>query len=252
MKQSGFTLIELLVVVAVIAILAALLLPALSRAQAMARRTVCINQLKQWGTGIQMYADDNQDLLPREDAVDRENAWSDVADSTSYNVWYNALPTLIGGMNTASNYASTPSQKIQFYKRGPGNLFHCPAAVFDSGQGTYPRFSIVMNSKLDPNKNPLDQKVKITWVKSPSQTPLFLDAGVPGEMKFNPLQANFNGQPKAYASRFSIRHNKSGVISFFDGAVRSYKGEKVINNNGKAIFPGEISWETDPTKDPND
>lgn len=252
MMRRGFTLVELLVVIAVIALLAALLLPALSRAQAMARRTVCVNQLKQWDTGVHMYSDDNHDLLPREDAVDKANAWSDVSDPKSYNVWYNALPMIIGGMNTASNYAATPSSQIEFYKRGPGNLFHCPAAVFDPGQGTYPRFSMVMNSKLDPNANPEDQSVKLSAIRDPSRTAMFLDAGVPGEQPYNNAQPKFNGQPKAYASRFSVRHNKSGVISFFDGAVRSYKGNKIINENGRAIFPGDVIWCTDPLADPND
>ncbi|HMJ89481.1 MAG TPA: type II secretion system protein [Candidatus Acidoferrum sp.] len=65
----GFTLIELLVVIAIIAILASLLLPSLARAKGKAKSVTCLNNLKQFGPAIHMYAADHDGLLPEADPL---------------------------------------------------------------------------------------------------------------------------------------------------------------------------------------
>jgi prepilin-type N-terminal cleavage/methylation domain-containing protein/prepilin-type processing-associated H-X9-DG protein len=63
-KSKGFTLIELLVVIAIIALLMAILVPVLRSARNQARAVVCQTNLKQWGTTIAIYTEDNQGRLP--------------------------------------------------------------------------------------------------------------------------------------------------------------------------------------------
>ncbi|MCE5185486.1 MAG: type II secretion system GspH family protein [Planctomycetaceae bacterium] len=87
--NTGFTLIELLVVIAVIALLLAVILPALNSAKLLARQVVCAAQMKQWALATSAYASENDSAIPPyADTCDLTNG-GNALDSTTY--WYNRL-----------------------------------------------------------------------------------------------------------------------------------------------------------------
>jgi prepilin-type N-terminal cleavage/methylation domain-containing protein len=109
--DTGFTLVELLVVVAIIALLAALLLPALSRAKASVKRTACTQNLRQIGLGIHLYAGDNNDTLPA-----APNVTGTTIQTNDCGVFYKRLMKSYVGLQGASS----PQDKV----------FACPADTF--------------------------------------------------------------------------------------------------------------------------
>ncbi len=249
-SRVAFTLVELLVVVAVIGLLSAMILPALGKAKATARKATCLSQLKQWNFALIMFAHDNEDSIPRESFIPGGttiNLWAQVRNPLAHDVWYNTLPGYAHSRR-ASGYAPEAA-RADFYK--PGNLFHCPSASFPKGSGVseVAYFSYAMNSKLI--LNPF-RSIKLSSIQEPGSTVTFLDNRLENEPKIDEKQEKDNlGQPSAYASRFVTRHAQRGGIAFADGHVDQLSGPEVVQEGWAAFPQTRVIWTVDPGVDPN-
>jgi prepilin-type N-terminal cleavage/methylation domain-containing protein/prepilin-type processing-associated H-X9-DG protein len=170
--ERGFTLIELLVVIAIIAILASLLLPALSRAKMSAQGAACSNNIRQLSLAWLIYADDFNQLLVNN---------SSTADTRTYRQsWVNNIEDW-GTSVENTNPAYVLSGKLASYVNNNLGVYKCPTDRTVAQNGPRLR-SISMNSLVgDPLINPnrfnpnLVQFLKMTQFPGPANFYVFIE-----------------------------------------------------------------------------
>jgi prepilin-type N-terminal cleavage/methylation domain-containing protein len=230
---AAFTLIELLVTVAIIAILAALLLPALARAKDKARATQCTGNLRQWGLAMRLYADDNSDYLPR-----RGQGVQALALITRPSDWFNALPSYFGipAFEQFVDNGNPPAA-------GDHNVFICldatdPDATGPGGTdpaGTY-FLCYGMNMNLSPWDLPLPTKfaavVQPDFCVSIGESP-------------GPYASTY---PSTQAYSVIARHAGRANLLFLAGGVRSFSGSYIgcgVGDPGRS----DVLWLTGTASD---
>lgn len=204
--QTAFTLVELLVVIAVIAILASLLLPALSRAKSKASAIQCLGQMRQVGLATVMYASDHQEQLPR---------------STHSAAAFNQLPWGFAlGPYLTGKEVVRPDAAFTNLMNG---LYHCPRdrrplAQWSYGKSVYP--------ELSPEETGGPVWPRLTQIPRPTGTVLYAEKS--GGSMADHFMAHFwleGGSPEI--DRF--RHDRQSNFTFFDGHARKLRFEMTFD-----------------------
>jgi prepilin-type N-terminal cleavage/methylation domain-containing protein/prepilin-type processing-associated H-X9-DG protein len=192
----AFSLVELLVVISIIALLAALLLPALGRAKDKARAVYCLNNLRQWGVATHAYILDHDDFLPN------EGFGSPTTAPQFTNGWYYHLPVSISlppyvTMTWRTNTGADPGRSIWICPSNPRrsngkNLFH-----------------YCLNEEYDDTADS-DHSVKYSTLKQPSNLVWMFDSmKLPAVGPANFVHTNL--------------HSQGAQFLFLDGHSRHFK-----------------------------
>jgi prepilin-type N-terminal cleavage/methylation domain-containing protein/prepilin-type processing-associated H-X9-DG protein len=215
-RRQGFTLIELLVVIAIIGILAAMLLPALSKAKAKAKRIQCMSQMRQVGLAFTMYSDDFGGIYPQ-----THNVWDFGNPFATPNILQVLIPYFGGKLNNAA----------------PTRVYACPSVPVSVNYTVTP----ASDGNILPNQVVLDRK--LTALKRPSGTAIFQESTsrsaqlltepepYSGWTPANPL---YYTQWHTYftdsiGERMSNAHEKGGNLVYCDGHAAYSKYQKLTS-----------------------
>jgi general secretion pathway protein G len=208
--RPGFTLVELLVVIAIIAVLAALVFPAISGGVARARTSSCANKLRQIGLANTLYAEDHEgqiaDLSPNAITPLPPNQFQ----TAPYN-WMNKLGPYLGfEAYQGCWYCLKPNE-------GYTKFFTCPENPKGTFHGHYPSWS--MNDYLTQRSSSGTNGLRLSSIFLPASKVYLADGGDKGIFLWTFFHS---GPPGDTSANLVLRHQDKANVLFLDNHVATY------------------------------
>jgi prepilin-type N-terminal cleavage/methylation domain-containing protein/prepilin-type processing-associated H-X9-DG protein len=215
--NAAFTLIELLVVIAIIAILAGLLLPALSKAKEKGKAAVCFGNVKQLTLGWQLYADDANDRLVNNHGIDQT-----IADRQN---WVNSVQAWSASPDNTNKTLLTDAKLGPYVSQSVG-VYKCPSDISLADNGPRLRTMALNHLVGDPGvlTNSFNPQYRQFFTSAslvnPSQIFLFLDEH-PDTINDGFFMNRFH--EFRWGNLPGSFHNGAVTLSFTDGHVEPHK-----------------------------
>jgi len=254
-KRKGFTLIELLVVIAIIALLMAIIMPALNVVKKKAATTVCLSNTKNLALGWYMYMGDNDGrIMSSED--------NGVEQNGNYVGWIGVPRDSNGNQfsNTQTNPAVMDEDEIRGIKVGllypyvkEPDIYNCPAdnarkSLYDETR-VFVSYSVPMCLYGNPGSNSTEQIRAFGEIKRPATRYVFVESAE--TRNWNSSHHFVIGAPEytgntqwGWWGPMAVNHGDSSVLGFCDGhsEVRKWRDRFTIERVDKLITQGVATY----------
>ena len=240
--KKGFTLIELLVVIAIIAILAAILFPVFARAREKARQTACLNNVKQIGLGILMYAQDYDERMPML-YMNRRPSSSD---------WYGIAQMLHPYINNVDVHdcpSASHTSNVTSYNGNRSYGYHRGIIVANGAR----RMALIQRpSEIVMLGDVCHDRNNHCALNTPSSGPFMCDpdgtncqvcGGTHNSRYADPLSGPVDSHGSQYdrpGFNFLERHTGSGNAAFVDGHAKAMRHMELYNNGTDSPY---FNWD---------